>query len=75
MISKDDFIRVIRDELRLPLIESEVDFDFDQVVNWGSVHLVRLVVALERKTGRRISVRRLLDERTPRGMYALLATD
>ena len=73
MISKDDFIRVVRDELKLPLGNADLESDFDQVVHWRSIHVVRLVVALEKKTGRRVPVSSLFRERTTAGIYALFA--
>lgn len=73
MMTEDDFIRIVRDQLRLPLADADLESDFDQVVNWRSIHLVRLFVAMEKKTGRRVSVARLFEERTVRGIYSLFA--
>lgn len=73
MISKDAFIRIVRDELKLPLANSDLEAEFDQTVNWRSIHVVRLVVALEKKTGQRVPVSRLFKERTTGGIYNLFA--
>jgi len=69
MIDELEFIRIVRDELSLPLADPDLDADLDQVVHWESVHVVRLVVALEKETGRRVPVSRMLTERTLRGIY------
>jgi acyl carrier protein len=73
VISRNDFIRIIRDELKLPLANADLESDFDQVVSWRSIHVVRLAVLLEKRTGRRIPVSALFEERTPSGIYSLLA--
>jgi acyl carrier protein len=73
VITQDDFIRIVRDQLRLPLANADLESDFDQVVSWRSIHLVRLFVALEKHTGRRVPVARLFEERTVRGVYSLFA--
>jgi acyl carrier protein len=73
MITKDAFIHIVRDELKLPLSNPDLESEFDQVVNWKSVHLVRLLIKVEARTGRRVPVSRLLRERTTEGIYALFA--
>ncbi|WP_378738212.1 phosphopantetheine-binding protein [Nocardia brasiliensis] len=70
MISKADFIRIVRDELALPLADKDLDEDLDQVVNWSSMLMVRLVVALEQETGQKVQISDLLTERTLQGIYA-----
>lgn len=75
MITQDDFIRIVRDQLRLPLANPDVDGDFDQTVNWRSIHLVRLFVAMEKQTGLRVPVARLFEERTLSGIYGVFATE
>ncbi len=74
MITQDDFIRIIRDELALPLVGGDLESDLDQVVSWDSMHVLRLVSALEKETGRRIPIGRLLEERSLRGMYERVAS-
>jgi acyl carrier protein len=74
MITRQDFIRVVRDELALPLSDADLQTDLDQVVHWQSVQIVRLVVALEKETGRRVPVSRLMEQRTLAGMYAAVAS-
>lgn len=73
MITQDAFISIVRDQLRLPLANADLEHDFDQEVNWRSIHLVRLFVALEKQTGQRVPVARLFEERTVRGIYDLFA--
>jgi len=72
-MSEDDFIRLIRDELALPLGGKDLESDLDHVVSWDSLHVLRLVTAVERETGRRIPIGRLLEDRSLRAIYARVA--
>ncbi|OKI22627.1 acyl carrier protein [Streptomyces sp. CB03911] len=73
MITETAFIQIVRDELALPLAETDLENDFDKVVSWDSLHLLRLIAAMEKETGKRVSVGKLLSERSLRGIYTLLA--
>ncbi|MFG2063980.1 acyl carrier protein [Micromonospora sp. NPDC048871] len=71
MITKERFIHAVRDELKLPLVNPDLEHDFDQKVHWRSMHRVRLFAALERLTGRKVPVRRLFEQTTVSGVYQL----
>ena len=73
MISRDEFNRIVREELRLPLADPDLEHAFDQEVNWRSIHRVRLFAAVEQLTGRRASVDRLFAEQTASGIYQVFA--
>ncbi|MER5641285.1 acyl carrier protein [Kitasatospora sp. NPDC002227] len=73
MISTGDFIRIVRDELDLPLASADLERDFDQVVHWDSMHMIRLVAVLERETGRRLPIGKLLMQRSLRDVYELVS--
>lgn len=68
-MTKDDFIHLVRDELDLPLEAEDLSADFDQVVSWDSMHMLRLVIAVERETGTRVPVGRLLADRSLAAIY------
>lgn len=72
-LTEDDFLHLVRDELVLPLAADDLDRDLDRVVSWDSIHVLALVTAVERRTGRRVPVGRLLEERTLRGIYRCLS--
>jgi acyl carrier protein len=74
MITRQDFIRIVRDELALPLSDADLQSDLDQVVDWQSVQIVRLIVALEKETGQHVPVSQLMEQRTLGGMYAAVAS-
>ncbi|GHJ15426.1 MULTISPECIES: acyl carrier protein [unclassified Micromonospora] len=70
MIDEAEFLRLVRDELSLPVADTgDLDVDLDAVPGWDSIHVLRLVVAMERRTGHRVPVGALLTQRTLRGIY------
>ncbi|MEK8107767.1 phosphopantetheine-binding protein [Micromonospora sp. M12] len=71
MITRELFIHTVRDTLKLPLGNPDLEHDFDQTVHWRSMHRVRLIAALERETGRRVPVGRLFAQTTVSGIYQL----
>ncbi|WP_034090046.1 acyl carrier protein [Streptacidiphilus albus] len=73
MITEASFIQLVRDELALPLADTDLEADFDRVVSWDSLHVLRLVTAVEKETGKRVPVGKVLAERSLRGIYNLLA--
>jgi acyl carrier protein len=74
MITREGFIRIVRDELALPLYDADLQADLDQVVHWQSIQILRLIVALERETGRHVPISCLLEQRTLEGMFVAVAS-
>ncbi|MFG2134423.1 acyl carrier protein [Streptomyces sp. NPDC048751] len=72
-MTKEEFIHLVRDELDLPLGIDDLDADFDHVVSWDSMHMIRLVAAVERETGSRVPVGKLLADRSLSAIYARVA--
>ena len=66
----DDFVALVRDELGLPVQTADLDRSLDTVAGWDSVHLLTLCSALERATGRRISLPDVLEADSLAGVYA-----
>lgn len=69
----DDFVRLVRDELGMPLEEYQVSADLDQLPEWDSLYLLKLVTALEQATGRSLPVGRLLEARSLAEIHQLAA--
>jgi acyl carrier protein len=67
------FIAVLQDELGLPVTLADAGKDLDQVAGWDSVHLLELLVLVEQKTGRRVSLPDLLTARSMADVYAAVA--
>jgi acyl carrier protein len=71
MLTQNEFIRTVRDELKLPLANPDLEHDFEQAVQWRSVQRVRLFATIEERTGLRVPVHRLFEEQTVGGIYRL----
>lgn len=64
-----DFHHLVREELGLPLTDAQFAADFDELPDWDSLLLLKLVVLLERATGRPVAVSRLLEARSLQQIY------
>jgi acyl carrier protein len=71
MDSIEDFVALVRDELGLSLTPSEASQNFDDLPGWDSLHLLVLATALERTTGRRLSLPDVLEADSLASLYAL----
>lgn len=71
MNTLDDFVELVRDELGLAVTTETVGQTFDQLEGWDSVQLLALLTALERETGRRISLPDVLEAPSLEHVYTL----
>ncbi|MGP4008116.1 phosphopantetheine-binding protein [Streptomyces sp. 4N124] len=75
-----EFARLVRDETGLPLGTTPaeetalLDADFDELPEWDSMYLLKLVTALEHTLGRPVPVGRLLEARSLRQIHELVIT-
>ncbi|GGN45953.1 acyl carrier protein [Streptomyces fuscichromogenes] len=67
------FLDAVREELGLDLTEEQAGTDIDLLPEWDSVHLLRLVMLLERESGRAVPVGAVLAARSLREIHALAA--
>lgn len=70
----DDFVTLLNDEIGLQVTAAEAELKLDQVPNWDSLHLLSLLSALERATGRPVSMPDVLEASSLKEIY-LLAVD
>jgi acyl carrier protein len=70
----EDFLMLVRDELGLPVTAENAEQSLDQLPGWDSVHLLWLLTALERSTGRSVSLPDVLQAGSLADIYALAAT-
>ncbi|MEV0172432.1 phosphopantetheine-binding protein [Streptomyces sp. NPDC050803] len=68
-----DFHHLIRTDLQLPLADDQFTSDFDELPDWDSLLLLKLVVLLERATGRPVPVSRLFETRSLQEIYDVVA--
>jgi hypothetical protein len=69
-----DYIRLVNDEIGMPLAPGQVASDFDDLPDWDSVYLLKLVTALELATSRKVPVVKLLEARSLKEIYELAVT-
>ncbi|MFD9792746.1 acyl carrier protein [Streptomyces sp. NPDC059070] len=67
-----EFCALLEDELGVRLAPEDLDRPLDDVAEWDSVHLLRLVTVVESVTGRRVPVAELLEAATFREMYEVV---
>jgi acyl carrier protein len=72
-LTETRFIEIVRDDLGLPMQDTDLENDFDKLVHWDSLHLLRLVAAIEQETGTRVPVGRLFAKRSLRDIYATIS--
>ncbi|MEV0411112.1 acyl carrier protein [Streptomyces sp. NPDC050448] len=70
----EDFIALVRDELALPVTIEDAGRGLHELAGWDSFHLLRLVVALEEKTGRSVGVVDLLEAPSLESIYRVVTT-
>ncbi|MEU9014938.1 acyl carrier protein [Streptomyces sp. NPDC048479] len=63
------FCTLLEEELGLHVTPEDLDRPLDDVPEWDSVHLLRLVTVVESLTGRPVPVAGLLEAITFREMY------
>lgn len=71
MKTVEDFVLLLQDELALSVSAEDLDRGLDAVESWDSVHLLALCTALERETGRPLSLAAVLEAPTLEALYLL----
>lgn len=69
-----DYHRLVREDLALPLTDDQFAADFDELPDWDSLLLLKLVVLLERATGHPVAVSRLFETRSLQQIYDEVVT-
>ncbi|GGO51239.1 hypothetical protein GCM10012287_32800 [Streptomyces daqingensis] len=70
-----DFTRLVSEELDLPAEPAQITADFDEIPDWDSLHLLKLITALEPATGRAVPVGKVLEARSLKEIYDLAVAD
>ncbi|MEV0495154.1 acyl carrier protein [Streptomyces atratus] len=70
----DDYVRLVNDEIGMPLAPEQVAADFDELPDWDSLYLLKLVTALEPAVGRKVPVGKVLEARSLKEIYELAVT-
>lgn len=67
-----DFLTIIHDELGLEVTREDADKQLEHVAGWESVQLLTLLTALERETGRAISLPDVLAATSLADIYTIV---
>ncbi|MEK8173841.1 phosphopantetheine-binding protein [Streptomyces sp. M19] len=71
----DDFVLLVRNEIGLPVTVDEVGLEFDRLPGWDSIQLLVLLTALERETGRSVSLPDVLEAGSLKDVYHLVTAE
>jgi acyl carrier protein len=71
MNSIEEFMSLLREEIGLPVTPAHASVGFDEVPDWDSVFLLRVLTAIEQSTGRRLSMPDVLEAGTLGDIYEL----
>ncbi|EOM77247.1 acyl carrier protein [Rhodococcus rhodnii] len=63
-MNAEEFHELVVDEIGLDIAVADLTVPLDDVPDWDSVYLLKLVTAIEERTGASVVVSALLDART-----------
>jgi acyl carrier protein len=72
-VTTEDFVAIVADESGMTLVVGDLDTDFDQLDGWDSVHMLKLLSALEGAVGGALPVVEVMESRTLGQIHALVA--
>jgi acyl carrier protein len=72
MISKEEFVAILDEELGFTISATDLKADVGNLTGWDSVMLLRVQVVFEKKLNRRISLPRLLEARTMAAVFEVM---
>lgn len=75
MITIDEFVSIVRDELGLPVTSQDVELSFDELPGWDSVQMLWLLTILEQRTGRSLSLPDMLEASSLGGLHTLVVAE
>jgi acyl carrier protein len=72
MISKEEFLAILDEELGFAISAEDLKADVGNLAGWDSVMLLRVLLVFEKKLNRRISLPRLLEARTMAAVFEVM---
>jgi acyl carrier protein len=69
----DDFATLLRDEIGLSVTTDDLTRDLDEVAGWDSVHLLSVLMVLEREAGRPVPMVAAMEAPNLAAIYQLAA--
>lgn len=71
MKTTDDFRALVQSEVGLTLTAESLPLGFDELPGWDSLNMLTLLTAIERETGRRVSMPDVLEATSLLDIYTL----
>ncbi|MGC5015775.1 acyl carrier protein [Streptosporangium sp. DT93] len=71
-ISRAEFLDLLQDEIGLDVDADDLDRPFDDLSGWDSVRLLAMLVLLERRLGKPLSLPGLLDAASLESIYEMV---
>jgi len=71
MTTLDMFVELVRDELGLPVTRQNVGSALEDIPGWDSIHMLALLMVLERETSQRLSLPEMLDADSLQSIYEM----
>jgi acyl carrier protein len=71
-LTRTDFVGILRDEIGLDIGEPDLGRALDELAGWDSVHLLALLVLLEKETGTPLSLPDFLDAGSLESIYEMV---
>lgn len=75
MNSVQEFAELVSDELGVPVTAEDIGTNLDELPGWDSVNMLRLIVVMERVTGRSFSLPSFLEAQTLERIYTLAVAE
>ncbi|MFI0479608.1 phosphopantetheine-binding protein [Actinomadura sp. 9N215] len=72
MLTRAEFVELLQDEMGLEITEQDLPRDFDEVAGWDSVHLLTILLLLEKRSERPLSLPDFLDVGNLESIYRLV---
>lgn len=69
--SIEDFVALLRDHVGLQISVQDVPKSLDEIPGWDSLHLLWIMTAVHRRTGRSVPIPELLEAGTLEDVYRL----
>ncbi|MGP4043538.1 phosphopantetheine-binding protein [Streptomyces sp. 2A115] len=71
-LTKGDFADLVRDEVGIDVAEGDLGRGFDELPGWDSVHLLSLLVLLEKELGNQLSLPDFLEAGSLDSIYEMV---
>ncbi|MEO3810446.1 hypothetical protein ABGB17_15720 [Sphaerisporangium sp. B11E5] len=72
VLSREEFVLLLQDEIGFDITADDLRLTFDELPEWDSVHLLTMLVLLERRVHRPLSLPDFLDAASLESIYEMV---